>query len=325
MHIAFCLDNNYIPHCATVIASIMDNNQSEKITFHLLSDSISENNKRMLTDWVSSYNSNNIQFYTINKEDFAVFPIEDAYINISTYFRLIMPYLLKGIDKVIYLDCDVIVNDSLKDLWNVDISNYALAGVRDRINDYIRVYNRLNYPMSYGYVNAGVLVINLEQWREDNIFEKATTIAHKIPKQLKNHDQDIINLVYHDSMLFLDFKFNLLEHFLYTEDNLYFNKKYYSSIEQACANPVIIHFCMPCKPWHKECINPFKHLYEKYKKMTPWPKLTIMKHDNYSFKKSFIIMIKRTMSILKLYHYVTRESPVRKNLLKIEDENHVIY
>lgn len=325
MHIAFGLDNNYIPYCTTVMASIMDNNKGEKITFHLLSDGILEDNKRLLTDWVSSTGGKNINFHTISKDDFKDFPIGDAYINIGAYYRLYLAECLKNLDQVLYLDCDLINTASLHELWNTDISKYAVAGVRDRINDYVRVYNRLEYPMSDGYINSGVMLINLKRWREDHFFEKAMETARQMPKQLKNHDQDIINLLYHDSLFFLDFKFNLLEHYLYTEDKLYLNKKYYSAIEQACANPVIIHFCMPYKPWHQECINPFKYLYEKYKRMTPWPDSKPIKRNKFSLKESLITISKKIMAIVGLYHYVPQKSPVRKNLLKIEDENNVIF
>lgn len=321
MHIVFCLDNNYVSHCATAIASIISHNEKEEITFHLLSDYISEENTQELLNWINLFNSKYIEIHIIDINKFNIFPVGEAYINISTYFRLLIPNILKDISKVIYLDCDVIINSPLTDLWKVDINNYALAGVLDRINNYIRVYNRLGYSPSEGYINAGVLLINLEYWRKINVFSQAINIAKRIPLHLKNHDQDILNIIFHDSKLILDFKYNLLEYYLYTEDWLYLDRKYYPQIIEACKNPVIVHFCMPQKPWHIECINTYKELYYKYRKMTPWPELKLThKKEKLSRKQK----LKLTLEKLGLYK-VERKSTLRKDINIIENPNNVLF
>lgn len=321
MHIAFCLDDNYIKYCSVVIASIIYNNQNEAIMFHLFSDGITDENKQKLQSWLSSYKNKSVVFHKIDISTFKYFPIKDAYINISTYFRLAMPSLLSDIRKVLYLDCDVIVNQSLKDLWDVDISGYACAGVRDRINDSIRLYNRLNYLMSDGYVNAGVLLINLERWRQDNIFEKSISIARKESDKLKNHDQDLINKIYHGQIKMLPFKYNLLEYYLYTEDWLYMDRKYYSEIIEACKSPAIIHFCMPQKPWHYECINPYKELYYKYITMIPWQELKLTHKVQHLSKKQKVKLFLEKIGLYK----VERKTTLRKDINVIEDSENVLF
>lgn len=321
MHIVFCLDNSYISHCATVIASIISHNKEENITFHLLSDYLSQENIDILRKWIESFNNKYIEVHKINIDRFNVFPVKDAYINISTYYRLLIPNIIKDINKVIYLDCDVIINSPLTDLWNTDISDYTLAGVRDRINDSIRLYNRLKYDIQFGYLNAGVLLINLKKWREENVFEKALSIAKTNPTILKNHDQDIINMIFYNSKKILNFKYNLLEYYLYTEEWLYLDRKYYPEIIEACKNPVIVHFCMPQKPWHIECINPYKELYYKYRKMTPWPELKLVhKKEKLSRKQK----LKFALEKLGLYK-VERKSTLRKDINNIEEPNNVLF
>lgn len=321
MNIALCLDNNYIKYGAVVIASIIYNNLDVKITFHLLSNDITDENKQKLQSWLSSYKNKSVIFHKIDISTFNDFPIKDAYINISTYFRLAMPSLLSDIKKILYLDCDVIVNQSLKDLWDVDISGYACAGVRDRINDSIRLYNRLNYPLSDGYVNAGVLLINLERWRRDNIFEKSISIARKESVKLKNHDQDLINKIYHGQIKMLPFKYNLLEYYLYTEDWLYMDRKYYPEIIEACKSPAIVHFCMPQKPWHYECINPYKELYYKYRAMTPWPELKLTHKVQHLSKKQKLKLFLERMGLYK----VERRTTLRRDINVIEDSENVLF
>lgn len=321
MHIVFCLDNNYIPYCATTIASVIDNDQEEEITFHLFVDGISDVNRKSLQEWISGIEGKNIKFYELSEDDFRDFPVGDAYINLTTYFRLVIQDKLPDIDKVIYLDCDTIVNGSLKELWNTEMGDYAVAGVRDRVNDSIRLYNRLRYPMHDGYVNAGVLLINLKKWKEFHVFDRAKEIAKAMPEALKNHDQDIINILFHDNKQILPFRYNLLEYYLYVEEWLFLDRKYYPEIIDACKNPAIIHFCMPQKPWHYECINPFKDLYYKYRKMTPWPEVELThKVQKLSRKQKVKMMLGR----LGLYHIESKPT-LRRDVNVIEEMDNVLF
>lgn len=322
IHIAFCCDNNYLPYCSTVVASVIDHNKEEKISFHILCSNSTEENERKITEWLSQYGGKvQVSFEKIDEKRFAEFPIGDAYINISTYFRLALPELLPDVDKVLYLDCDIIVNGCLRELWETDVRDYAMAGVLDRHSGSIRLYNRLGYPLEYGYVNAGVLLINLKKWREDHLFEKSLTLARQKPAHLKNHDQDILNILYYNQKLILDFKYNLLEYYLFVEDWLFMDRKYYPQIIQACKNPVIIHFCLPVKPWHFECTNPFKSLYYKYRAMTPWPELKLIHRKEKLTPK---LKLKRLLGRLGLYHIESKPS-LRKDINVVEEPDNVLF
>lgn len=323
MDIALCHDNNYAPYSTVVIASILDHNENAEITFHLLHTDLTAERCATIKSWVESFKGKNVCFYQMKKESFADFPIDEhTYLDYGAYIRLYLGECLKQIDKVLYLDCDIIVNDSLADLWDTDLTGYAVAGVRDRINDYIRVYNRLGYPMPEGYINSGMMLINLKKWREDDFFKKAQQLAcEKGASVLKNHDQDIINAIYHGQILMLPFRYNLLEYYLYVEEWLYLDRKYYPEIIDACKNPAIIHFCMPQKPWHYECINLFKELYYKYRKMTPWPEVELThKIQKLSRKQKVKMMLGR----LGLYHIESKPT-LRHDVNIIEEPNNVLF
>lgn len=323
MDIALCHDNNYAPYSVVVMASIMEHNIEESVTFHVLHTNLTEDRCQIIQDWVETNDKKSIFFYKMEKLDFDDFPIDEhTYLDYGAYIRLFLGECLKGIDKVLYLDCDVIVNGSLKELWNMDISNYALAGIRDRINDYVHVYNRLRYSMAEGYINSGVMLINLKKWRNDHFFDKAKEVAKaKGAKVLKNHDQDIINAIYHGQILFLPFKYNLLEYYLYTEEWLHLDRKYYPEIIEACKTPAIIHFCMPQKPWHYECINPYKELYFKYRKMTPWPDVTLTHKFTKRSKKEKLKLFLEKLGLYK----VERKSTLRKDVNTIEEPDKVLF
>lgn len=323
IHIAFNLDNNYVTHCATVIASIIENNHNHcNISFHLISADLSNSNKSKLNQWINEKKElYHIYFYDIDQAIFDNFPLGQTYLNITCYYRLLIPTLLTEINKAIYLDCDTIVLGSLEGLWNTNIENKTWAGVRDRINDYIRVYNRLDYPLAYGYFNDGVMLLNLDEMRKVDMLSISKDIESNIPLALKNHEQDILNKIFYKNKQALDFKYNLLEYYLYTEDWLYLDRKYYPEIVEACKNPVIVHFCMPQKPWHIECINPYKELYYKYRKMTPWPELKLThKKKKLSQKQK----LKLALEKLGLYK-VERKSTLRKDINVIENPNNILF
>lgn len=322
MHIAFCCDSGYLPHCATVIASIIDNNIGQDLNFHIVGTDLSKRDTEKIKKWGIGYGEHiTINIHIIDEDLFRDFPVGEAYVNISTYFRLYLPDLLVELDKVLYLDCDIIVNGSLQDLWNTELGDKTIAGVLDRHSGSIRLYNRLEYPLEYGYINAGVLLINLKRWREDDIFKKALSLAIQKPERLKNHDQDILNILYFDKKEILDFRYNLLEYYLYVEDWLYMDRKFYPQIIEACKNPVIIHFCMPIKPWHYECINPFKALYHKYRAMTPWPELKLTHRKEKLTKK---LKLKRLLGRLGLYH-IESKATLRENVNMIEDPDNLLF
>lgn len=316
MDIALCYDDNYAPYATVVMSSVIDHNPEEEITFHVLYTGLTVERCEIIRRWVEGFNGKKVCFYEMDKENFADFPIDDTCQDCSAYFRLYLGECLTQLDKVLYLDCDVVVNGSLKELWETDISFYALAGVRDRLNDYIRVYNRLGYPMEEGYINSGVLLVNLQQWRDQGFFASTTILARSLGSAfLKNHSQDIINALFHGEILMLPFRYNLLEYYLYEEEWLYLDRNYYPEIIEACKAPVIVHFCMPQKPWHDGCINPFKSLYYKYCQKTPWPEVALThKVQKLSPKECK----------LGLYP-IERKPTLRKNIDVIEENDNVLF
>ena len=176
--------------------------------------------------------------------------------------------------------------------------------------------------MCEGYINSGMMLINLKRWREDDFFKKAQQLAcEKGASVLKNHDQDIINAIYHGQILMLPFRYNLLEYYLYVEEWLYLDHKYYPEIVEACKTPAIIHFCMPQKPWHYECINPFKDLYYKYRKMTPWPEVVLTHKTQKLSRKQ---KIKGLLGKLGLYHIESKPT-LRHDMNVIEEPHNVLF
>lgn len=290
MNIVYCLDNNYVPFCGTSIESVCENNP-EGIQFHIISASLSPINKNNLKEIVTKYD-NSISFYDVEDNILEGCVIKkNDYVSIATYLRILIPIILpQQIDKVLYLDCDLIVCRSLSELFQEDIHNYACAAALDAMTDNIITYNRLQYDSSSGYFNAGVIFMNLTYWRMHDITNKMFQFMKTFPERLLWLDQDVINGVLLNKIKRLPFKYNMMDAFYRTDLSL--RQSYLDEISRDRLRAVIIHFTSSSKPWHSHNMHPLRGKFLYYLTKTPWsgqypPKETI-KHKIKYWIKSFV-------------------------------------
>lgn len=310
MHIFFGIDNNFVMQCGVTITSIGENNKGSDITIHVISGELSNENSVMIESICKKYRFN----YILHKIDSSILkdcPLLAGSDNgkIATYFRFLIPQLAENIDKAIYLDSDIIVRNRLNDLWNINIDNYAIGVVPGQDNDKIQHFNRLNYDKNKGYFNAGVLLINLKYWRENNVFERLMKYVSNQGKNLKWQDQDALNYVLQDEKLILPIKYNLQEGMLFSLENIELDNKYFKDLSEAIINPTIIHYTSALKPWWKDCKHPYKSEWWKYLQMTIWKGYGA----KYRYPNQIIIKILR--SILSKFKLVRPYStPFRKDI-----------
>lgn len=273
MHIFFGIDNNFVMQCAVTITSIGENNKDSDTTIHVISEELNNENSTKLKSICEKYNFN----YILHKIDSSILkncPLLAGSDNgkIATYFRFLIPQLAKNINKAIYLDSDIIVRHSLNDFWNFNIDNYAIGVIPGQDNDKIQHFNRLNYDKNKGYFNAGVLLMNLKYWRENNVFERLMKYISSEGKNLKWQDQDALNYVLQDEKIFLPIKYNLQEGMLFSLENIELDKIYFEDLHKAIINPTIIHYTSALKPWWKDCQHPYKNEWWKYLEIAEWSK-----------------------------------------------------
>ncbi|EJY2008988.1 hypothetical protein OFV60_001935, partial [Campylobacter coli] len=170
--------------------------------------------------------------------------------------------------KCLYLDCDIVVEDSLNFIWNIDLKDNYVAAVRDTWvtahNYYKNTYNLKNS------FNAGVLLINLEQWRKDNISEKLflNTELLDAAKLIQWVDQDVLNYTFEEKWVILEPRYNVQSSFYKgTQQDLYDD----NDMELARRYPVIIHYT-GMKPWAESNYDhhPLWNKYWEYIKFTPY-------------------------------------------------------
>lgn len=290
MHILCSTDANYIMPTGVMIKSVCINHVDKNICFHVIIDNgVDEYGKRCLTNIVKANERHSICFYSFDNSMLNQFPnigvVKSDYITKATYYRLFVTNIVPNhIEKIIYLDSDIIVSKSLMSLWDYDITDFAIASVTDMSED-LQGYDRLGYDSSLGYFNAGVLVINLNYWRVHQITNVFGDIIISSPEKIKFHDQDILNIVFCKKKLYLPFNYNVQNGFLYKPEKMELNyQRYKCEIENAIKSPVIIHYTASIKPWHVECNNPLKNIWLEYLGMTQWKNIKIRRKYPYSFR-----------------------------------------
>ena len=257
--ISMSLDDGYIYPTLVAITSIMENsNLMKKYLFYILhSPDFKNENQIKLKHLEKKYNgciiflinmSNNFQFInaTVSKE-----------ITLPSYYRLTLPDLLPNVKKIIYLDGDTLSLTDLQELYDIDMNDYYYKGFLDISSDGVDEFTLENDHV----ICAGVLLINLEELRKDNMINKMYEFMIKNNKKLIQHDQTIINAVCYKKIGILPSKFGIfnlesVESLIHFSQNYRYKYKY-SEIEliDAYLHPSVLHLVE--KPWIK-----FKNCYK---------------------------------------------------------------
>lgn len=117
-------------------------------------------------------------------------------LSMTVFYRCLLATILpETIEKVVYMDCDVLVLQSLRDLWNTPMENIAVAGVQDLLETPKEYFSRLEYDSKYGYFNGGMLLINLDYWRKHNVENRLKEYFRANLDKVVRNDQDIMNAV----------------------------------------------------------------------------------------------------------------------------------
>lgn len=304
-----CFNEGYVPYACVTIKSIMDNaNADDEIVIHVISDYLSNDSLEFLKQW-------NVVFHIIN--DDSIFDgIDSSVWSVYTLYRLFLPkYLETDIHKVLYLDCDVIVNDNLNELFEMDMRDRAIAGCIDPQTYSEEVFTRLNYGVEKKYICAGVLLMNLDYWRENDLTDKVVEYMKSNPDKIAFLEQDALNFLCSENKIILPAEYGVQCSFL--RDNR-FLVEHIDSIESIVDNPKIVHYA-GYAPW-VYCKNKslHSHLWWKtYKSLKAYPMVkvdygkSIIKYfGRYVLSKLHLIGSDSKFHINQYYNHpmVTRES-----------------
>ena len=257
MHVAVALNRGYVVYAAVMLQSLYENNSLCKVCVHVLHDKLTEGDKQGLERQARKF-GNHIFFYDIspsllpeNVQTTKEWPEE-------AYFRLFMTKVLpEGIERILYLDADIIVNKPLYDFYFMDMQGYELVGCRDfstvlqeEFQDKRReLFAQLKKDRDFVYINSGVILMNLSALRERDIVEEYLSTMREQEGRLLAPDQDIINLVHWK-------KTGLLDEFRYDFFNACLKGGKEGEVRQYVS---IIHYGGPSKPWVVKNIDAYAH------------------------------------------------------------------
>jgi lipopolysaccharide biosynthesis glycosyltransferase len=255
-------DGSYLEHAATMLCSLLEHNSVYRI--HLFYSSIASSELAKLRSLIAKYGSE-LLCYEMVTEEFQELRVDKwkPISSVANYFRLLAPRILPpDLRKILYLDCDIIVRRPLKELWSAALGNYALAAVECSFWD-PKAELFVKLPVGAKYFNSGVLLINLDYWRQNDVCQQTMSFVRNHPEQVNLYDQDALNAILVDRWLNLPAIWN--EQARSTLDRPALRDKY-------VLDPAIVHFVGHDKPWCWSCAHPFRREYHKYRSKTPWRK-----------------------------------------------------
>ena len=257
-----------------MLCSLLENNKKENITIHALLGDGGDICRLPLEGIVHQYRQS-IRFYDMSHVSMTDFPVglhfQEQFITIEAYYRLFLAAILpETLEKVLYLDSDIIICNGIHELWDYDVSHVAVGAVPDCFHQDIHETNRLGYEVGLGIFNSGVLLINLNYWRTHDVMAQFVAYAKAARDHLKYHDQDVLNFVFRNSKVELPIRFNFQTIHMYQDRFRYLHFRFFEEIKEAFRHPVVIHYTGPEKPWYRNAYHPMSSYFEEYRQQTQW-------------------------------------------------------
>lgn len=271
-------DNFYAILIAALLKSIDVNHKTpEHIDFHIIDDGISTKFKKQLETIVDP--SRLTIFWHTSKSIIPSnlsIPVDTSGFPMTTYLRVFAPNVV-GLDvhKLLYIDVDIILQDDISKLWHMSTGEHVIAAVQDIAKTVdcdwggLPNYKELGLDPKTKYFNAGVLLINTDKWREQNISAEIIGALIKYKETVQLGDQYGLNVVFATKWEELDPKWN-----------------WFASLEKG--NPSLIHF-LDIKPIFTTYNSNeyFKQEFFRYLDMTPWKNFKLINGKNRLFRKAF--------------------------------------
>lgn len=282
MDICYATDSNFFMQTAVSLISVIQTSDDTPITFHILDAGLTNDQKTLLSTLVTD--NCQVVFYNVvsrleslketGQRAWGDFP------SYATWARLFIPEVLPNdVSSLLYLDGDVIASSNWTSLIDFDFHGALLAGVEDCVASAHKI--SIGFPPSKPYVNAGVLLFNLTEWRKSYsaIWPKKYLTSHFCYPMA---DQDVINLMFQNSTIYLPIKYNYSVWFRLLDiadlskllDEPFLCRHSQSEID-LCARhrAVFTHFnsCnLVIRPWYRHSTDPARNLWYSYYKLSPW-------------------------------------------------------
>jgi len=307
--IAFSSDNNFANQMGVTILSLLKHAKTDTFykIYAIVDDSFTKENEKLIL----SLKNKNCEIKLLKIENVFKDAFEIRGITTATYFRLLLPSLLKEENKIIYSDVDIIFQDDLWEVYQTNLDNDLLAAVKslqvpfNRIEKEFKNWKKYLSNSKKTYFQAGFLLMNLDKMRKENIEEKWNKLSKE---KFYAVDQDILNITCKNKVVFLPYKYNAVTN--YTK-RAKFNTDLFTKQEMN-ESPVVLHFAGK-KPWNDENTKDGDKWWEVAKENKiiynyflnrPFIKKNNFYKVKYFFREYFL---EEYYYVLKFYNYIKKK------------------
>jgi lipopolysaccharide biosynthesis glycosyltransferase len=273
IQVAMASDRSYLPWCATGILSCLRATTERPLHFHVLHEgTIPSGPQAQLTAMVQAH-VGTIEFKPIDTGLLGVLPTKGPSLGGRiSWARVLLPEMFPDLERVIYLDADVLTVRSLSPLWAEELDGAVLGAVRNVVEPAMRPHvASLGIRDPRRYFNAGVLLVDLAAMRAEESWGRISDFVRGAAQPLTWFDQDALNVVFAERWKPLDPRWNVQNSFWGWSEwaaEVFGN----DALAEAIREPAILHFEGPsfCKPWHYLCPHPYREEYLSTLADTPW-------------------------------------------------------
>lgn len=266
VHTLFCTNALFLQHAAVCMTSLLANNPELFFDIVVVSRPTETLDETKLRRSLAQFSNHALTFRSFEIPPALTLPLKPlTHYTLDTYVRLwVDEFFPADVSRVLYLDADMVVVGSIAPLWRVDLDG-ALMGAVD-IPGSDQGVRQLEMRMEDGYFNAGMLVIDVQQWRATKASDAVVEYIQKYPERIA-YDQDALNACFYQRTKRLDYKWNVIRPFYRDPTPLPLGR---IEIERIRRDALIIHFNGGSKPWSYFCDHPRRFEYDKYLRMTEW-------------------------------------------------------
>lgn len=297
INILFSCDTNYAMPMTVCITSIFENNKENQVNIYVLYSSLSEQQKEILINLAEKY-----------KQKMELIAVPDHYFSTAptlrwtkeTYYRLLVTDLLpQELERIIYLDCDTIVNKNLNTLYQQDLGENFIGATKTEMK-YSDFGPRLNLKDFDYYYQCGVILFDINKCRKTLNYKKVEEIIKFLGDRLLVVDQDIINVIFYKKIKEFPIKFNNDEITNYYRSN--FNRLFNKKNDKLINETIVFHYAAG-KPWNNIFPGSCEDVWYTYLKLSPYKDLYYKKYNTVKYK------ILRTNLMKIFFHEYTHITP----------------
>lgn len=309
--IVYAADDDFASIMGVSLLSLLENNQDlENLRVTIFDSGISDENKEKVEEIFQKYNRKMPRWIKpIDIQQKLSINVKTDRGSLAQYSRLyIQDYFDNNVKRILYLDCDTLIVNSIRKLFEINLGCNIVAGVKDAFSKYYR--RNIDLSENDIMINSGVYVVDLDKWRNNRIEDKITEFLIRKKGNVQQGDQGVLNSVLRGKVFSLLPNYNLMSIFYeYSYDEMMKYRKpvnFYSKYEiiEAKRKPIIIHYTSAfntVRPWFKGATHPKTKEWRKYYGISPWKNIPFEKKPQKGIKKLLFDIYKLLPSGISLW------------------------